>query len=114
MVMGPDSARHRGHGRSHVLQSSKVTVPDQSGLGPVDAHIDDHGPRLDHVAGHELGNAHGGKDNIGAAHLFGNVPGPGMADRDRRILCRSMSARGLPTMLLRPMTTAFLPDTSMP
>ena len=61
----------------------------------VNAHINDDGTGLDHVAGHKALAAHGGHENIRGGADFFQVLRPGVADRDRGILRQQQQRRGL-------------------
>ena len=63
-----DAARHRRDLAGNFEATGVIDVAAQFAVRQtVDADIDDHGARLDHVAGDEFGFADRGNDDVGAA-----------------------------------------------
>lgn len=105
---GANAAGHRGDVACHGACFLKVHIAVQLAVRTaVDANIDHHGAGLDHIAGHKTSAANGCNQNIRVGADFFQVGRVGMADRNGCILASSNRAAGLPTMLERPMTTAF-------
>lgn len=112
---GANAAGHRGDVTRHGACFLKVHIAVQLAVRTaVDADIDHHGAGLDHIASHKTSAANGGNQNIRVGADFFQVGRMGMADRNGCILASSNRAAGLPTMLERPMTTAFLPSILVP
>lgn len=92
---GADAAGDRGHGRGHAREPFVIAVSDQTGFGAVDADVDDHGSGLDHVGRDELGDAHGGQDDVRAADFVGDVGRAGVADGHRGVFLQEHQRQGL-------------------
>ena len=75
----------------------------------VHADVDDRRARLDELRRDEPGAPDGGDEDVGLARDRRQVGRARVADGDRGVACSSSSAIGLPTMSLRPITTARLP-----
>ena len=66
-------------------------------------------PGFDHVGGQHVALAHGGDDHVSLQGLGLEVSRARVANGDGGVFCSSIKAMGLPTILLRPITTACLP-----
>jgi hypothetical protein len=80
-----------------------------AGVVAVHADVDHHGAGLDHVGRHDLALAHGGHHDVGLARQRPRSGVPLWQMVTVALACSSSMAIGLPTMLLRPITTACLP-----
>ena len=79
----PDAAGDgRDRGRN-LTRRREVNVADEMAVDHVDAHIDDHGAWLEHVAGDETGVPGGHDDDVGEPGMGREIPRPRVADRDR-------------------------------
>jgi hypothetical protein len=110
---GAHAAGHRGDPAGHFLDAGKVHVAAELAfVVAVHAHVDHHGAGLDHVGGQHIALAHGGDDHIGLQRHGLEVGVALWQMVTVAFFCSSISAMGLPTMLLRPITTACLPRRS--
>ena len=66
--------------------TSRRDVPGDLAVDPADADVEHGGAGLDHVRRDDAGHAGRGDDDVGLAHLGGQVAGAGVAQRDRRVL----------------------------
>ena len=78
----------------------------------IHAHVDDHAALLDHVSLHEVGDAHSGDDDVRLLKMLLQVSRAGGQIVTVALRRKRSMATGMPTMLLRPITTAFFPAIS--
>jgi hypothetical protein len=75
MVIGPTPPGTGVMSEATSFAESKSTSPHKLSVRQaVDADVDDHRARLDHVAGDHLRLAHRGDEDVGAAGVEGQVP----------------------------------------
>jgi hypothetical protein len=110
------AAGHRRDVAGHLAHAGEVDVAAQLAfVVVVHADVDHDGAGLDHVGREHIAPPDGGHHHVGLQR----VRASGRRWRCGRSVtvafcCSSISAMGLPTVLLRPMTTACLPRSETP
>ena len=79
----PDAARDGRDRGCNLARRREVDVTDEMAIDHVDAHVDDHGTGLEHVAGHESGMPGRNDDDVRDPGVGREVAGPRVADGDR-------------------------------
>ncbi|KAF1858236.1 hypothetical protein Lal_00014736 [Lupinus albus] len=92
----PHATRHRRDVAGDFLDAVEVDVAAQLALVvAVDAHVDDDGARLDHVAGQRVAAADGGHDDVRLAGVVAQVRRTAMADGDGGVLLQEQQRHRL-------------------
>ena len=104
-VIQPATSRHAG----------EIDVAAQlAGVVAVHADVDDDRAGLDHVGGERVAPADRGHHDVGLARVVARSAVALWQMVTVALACKSSSAIGLPTVLLRPITTACLPRSATP